>query len=329
METRASYVVVGAFVFAMLAAAMGFTIWLGRFEFDEAKQRYQINFTGAVTGLSVGSTVRYRGVPVGQVADISINPANIEQIRVLVDIDAEVPIKADAYAILESQGLTGIGYIQIRGGTQDAPTIEPRPGQEVPLLPSRDSVIQEVFQTAPEIATQLVVLINRANEILSPENQAAFERIVGNVEIVTGTLARRSGETEALIADAALLVRELRLAAETARPLLAELQREASDTMASVRGGVAGMDAGVTRGIADLGRALARIEAAAAEAEMLIAENRTAVGDFTHDGLYEFGEFLTEGRLLLESAQRLLRQVESDPGRILFGNRNRGVEAEQ
>jgi len=73
-------------------------------------------FTGDVTGLGVGSAVRYRGVPVGTVRDIRLDPTNVEQVQVLMDVSADAPIKEDTIAQLALQGITGVAFIQLTGG---------------------------------------------------------------------------------------------------------------------------------------------------------------------------------------------------------------------
>ena len=77
METRASYVVVGTFVLALFAAAFGVVIFLTRANLEDAPRPYMSYFSGSVTGLQIGSAVRYRGVPVGTVTDIRIDPATV------------------------------------------------------------------------------------------------------------------------------------------------------------------------------------------------------------------------------------------------------------
>ena len=117
METRASYILVGSFVLGLIAAAFAFVVWLASVQFEEVPMRYVIYFEGGVSGLSVASPVRYRGVPVGSVSDIRIDPENIERIRVMVEISAETPIKADTEATLTLQGITGVSFVFLSGGT--------------------------------------------------------------------------------------------------------------------------------------------------------------------------------------------------------------------
>ena len=78
MEIRASYLLVGAVVLALVAGLAAFSVWLVRADIDRRVEPYQIAFAGSVTGLQQGSQVRYRGVPVGRVTDIRIDPERVE-----------------------------------------------------------------------------------------------------------------------------------------------------------------------------------------------------------------------------------------------------------
>ena len=118
METRANHVLVGSFVLALVAAAVVAALWLSKIELDRTQVRFLIYFQGNVTGLNIGSAVRYRGVPVGNVIDIRIDPENVERVRVLIEVTDDTPVKRDTIASLGIQGITGIAFIQLSGGTQ-------------------------------------------------------------------------------------------------------------------------------------------------------------------------------------------------------------------
>ena len=102
-------------------------MWLARGELTTQYARYDIYFSGPVTGLRTGATVEYNGVPVGKVAEVRIDPGNVELIRVTVDIDPNVAIKTDAAASVETNILSGVSFIQIVGGTQEARSCCPNP----------------------------------------------------------------------------------------------------------------------------------------------------------------------------------------------------------
>src|SRR4051812_25777014 len=98
METRAHYAAVGAFVLTMVVIAFAAVLWLARGQLNTQYAVYDIYFSGPVSGLRIGGPVEYNGVPVGRVREVVIDPANVERIRVTVEIDATVAIKDDAAA---------------------------------------------------------------------------------------------------------------------------------------------------------------------------------------------------------------------------------------
>jgi len=335
VETRAAYVTVGAFAIALFAGGMFLAIWFGGVQLDQETRPFRIEFEGSVTGLSTGSPVRYRGVPVGTVADIAIDPDNVEHILVIIDVDADVPIKRDMYAVLEAQGLTGIGFIQIEGGSDAAEPVVATVDDPVPRIPARSSALSQVFETAPEIADQLVVLIARMQAFLSEENELALRTLLTNLAAVSTTIADRSDEIDAAIVGAAEGVDDLRQVAADMRPLVTSLEREVAvlveetaATLATVRGTAVGLDSEVTA----LARALAAtndtIANTAAQLEAMVAEARPGMRDFSNSGLYELTQFLVEARVLVTNVDRVMRQIDRDPSQFLFGNRDGQVEAE-
>src|SRR5437870_2189189 len=151
METRAHYVAVGAFVLAMVTLAFIAVLWLARSELTTEHATYEIYFKGPVSGLRNGAPVEYSGVPVGKVADVRIDPANVEQIRVTVELDASTAIKEDAAASLETNILSGVSYIQIVGGTTEAPLLLPKPGQRYAVIRPHRSSFGKVVAGAPQL----------------------------------------------------------------------------------------------------------------------------------------------------------------------------------
>src|SRR3546814_932302 len=226
METRAGYVLVGAFVLALFLGALGLAIWFGDVRLDREVYPYRIEFEGSVGGLSVGSPVRYRGVPVGSVEDIRIDPTNVERIVVDVEIDSGLSVKTDMYATLESQGLTGVGFIQIQGGSRDGLALLLNGDSRPPVIPSRASQLEKVFQSAPEIADQLVVLTARLQGFLSDENRDAVQAILGNLATVSTMLGGRTAEIETAVVDGAAAASQVRAAMSDLAPLLRDMRRD-------------------------------------------------------------------------------------------------------
>ncbi|WP_420562401.1 MlaD family protein [Thalassobaculum sp.] len=325
METRASYVTVGAFAILLLVGGLFLAIWFGGVRIDQETKPYIIEFQGAVDGLSTGSPVRYRGVPVGTVSDIRIDPENVELIRVDIEVDAEVPIKKDMYAVLQAQGLTGIGFIQIEGGTDAAEPLEPTEERPVPRIPARSSALSKVFETAPQIADRLVVVIARIEAFLNEENEQNFRMLLANLAQVSTAIADRRDDIDAVISGASASVADLQRASAELGPLL----QEASATLATVRGTAVGLDNEVAQLSGSLAKAGDRIASTAGELEGMLADARPGMKDFTNTGLYELTQFLVEARFLVSNIDRVLRQIDRDPSQFLFGDRGGQVEADQ
>ena len=203
METRAHYAAVGAFVLIAIFAAFASVIWLGGTAFRRELEPYQIFFRGSVAGLSRGSPVQYNGIPVGRVTDIRVDKENVSQIQVTVAIDTNlVEIKTNARAYLETNILSGVSTIQIRGGTQQAPVLQAGTGQPYPIIRAGESEIERVKASLPELSADLRTVLQNLNAMLDARNREAIAESLQNVRSLTGALASRSQEAGALIANA-------------------------------------------------------------------------------------------------------------------------------
>ena len=173
MEIRASYLLVGTVVLALVAGLAAFSVWLVNADIDRQVEPYRIEFAGSVTGLQQGSQVRYRGVPIGRVTDIRIDPERVEWVLVEIEIDRGTPIKQDTVASLEMQGITGIAYVQLRGGTQGSAILEATGTESMPEIPSKRSALERLFESTPELLVRSLTLVDQATLLLSDQNWQA------------------------------------------------------------------------------------------------------------------------------------------------------------
>lgn len=364
METRASYLIVGAFTLVLIIGAVAAVVWLADVEFDEEFAKYDIFFEGSVTGLKTGNPVRYRGVPVGVVTDMGINPKNVEQVRVTIEVPRDTPVKTDAVASLEFQGITGVAYVQISGGTQSAPNLTAALGERRPVIPSKSSGIQQVLEQAPELLNKIIGLVENANKILNEQSQKDIAATISNLKTITDSLAQGSGDVKSLISDGSTAVSELKEAAVDVRALVGtahkgvdEVSTEAIGAMKDIRGFVGDVRGDSRILIDDLKVTVAAIKVASKNAESLlegigpdlkvtlndvraaaskleesqrqlttlIEENRTPISNFTSSGLFELTQLLSEARILMSALTRISGQIERDPARFFFGDSQRGV----
>lgn len=308
METRASYLIVGAFVLVLIAGAFGFGLWITRANLRENNVLYYIYFTGSVTGLQVGSPVQLRGVPVGNVTDIAIDEGNIELIQVTAAIKPGTPIKTDTVAQLQLQGITGLSFVQLSGGTQDAPPLEPAFGKRRPVIPSVPSPLERVFENVPEVTAQVVELAERLNDLLSDENRRAISDVFAHLDALTGSFADSRQDIAKAAHDLPRLVASL-------NSLATQLGSDSHH--------LAGQTEQTAAALSQTAKDLSRM----ADAFRVVAsDNRTALHDFGQSGLYELSQFLTDARVLVNTLNRLSEQMERDPARFLFGDQQKGVE---
>jgi len=210
METRASYLIVGLFVIAGMLGLVFAAMWITGTRTDEALALYDIYFDGSVAGLKPGNAVQYRGIPVGGVIDMKIDPENVERVLVVIEVAADAPIREDTEATLALQGITGLSYIQLTGGTQEAAALKAAPGQRRPVIKSRPSELAAIFEAAPEMLNRAIEVIAMLEKLLGPENQQRIGNILQNIENTTGALSNSSGDIDKLLNDGAGAVEDVR-----------------------------------------------------------------------------------------------------------------------
>jgi phospholipid/cholesterol/gamma-HCH transport system substrate-binding protein len=191
METRANNALIGLFTLAVVAAALGFVIWFARLAEGTAVTRYQIVFSGSITGLSVGSSVLFNGIRVGQVDTLDLLPDDPSRVVAVVSVKNTTPVKVDTRARMEFQGLTGGAYIQLYGGSASSPELEPAPEQQLATIYAERSELQNLVDGARDTVTQAAQTLTRIDDFIR-KNEGGLSQTVTNVQTFTGALAKNS-----------------------------------------------------------------------------------------------------------------------------------------
>ena len=123
METKANTTLIGAFTLVVLALGFVFVYWMARGEGGDDAGRLTVTFDGSVTGLAAGSPVFFNGLRVGEVERLRIDPRDPRRVIADLSLGADTPVKPDTRASLGFQGLTGVGYVELAGGSPDAPNL--------------------------------------------------------------------------------------------------------------------------------------------------------------------------------------------------------------
>ncbi len=188
METKANFVLIGAFTLAGLLGILGFFLWFAQVELDRQFDYYDIRFS-SVSGLSNASDVRFSGLPVGQVVDVRLSPNLDGTILVRVEVDAATPVRTDSIATIEAQGVTGVSFVGIDPGTRDAPLLEPTYEQPVPEITAGRSTLQSLSEDAPRLLEESLQLVSDVGDLLGAENRDRINSIIANVETASAEFA--------------------------------------------------------------------------------------------------------------------------------------------
>jgi phospholipid/cholesterol/gamma-HCH transport system substrate-binding protein len=185
METRASYVLIGAFTLAVIAAAFGFVLWFQSLHTTKARSPLRVIFEGPATGLRNGGSVNFNGIRVGEV--ISVKLDNPRRVVALAMIENNAPLRKDTLVGLEFQGLTGVAAISLKGGEEAAPAV-PLDEDGVPVLTADPNALQDVTEA-------IRGTLQNINRVVA-DNQAAIKNSLKNLETFTGSLARNADKID-------------------------------------------------------------------------------------------------------------------------------------
>src|SRR5215469_2259192 len=224
METRANYVAVGAFVLACVIGLVVTILWLAGAQYSQEYSYYQTFFKGPVTGLGKGTVTRYNGIDLGGVTDLQFNPADPQSVIVTMQVQPNLNIREDSQASIESQGLTGGTYVEISGGTAKSPILVAKDDQQYPVIRAKQSTLQQLEQSAPEVVAKLNIAVTRLNDLLNDKNRKAVTDVLGNLDQTTAMLAKNSTEIDATIKNANLAAANARDAAANVRDASANVK---------------------------------------------------------------------------------------------------------
>ena len=310
METRAHYVAVGTFVLAVIFLAFVAILWLGSTEFGQQAKRYYIFFRGSVAGLNKGSQVQYNGIPVGRVVDIRVDPNNLEQIQVMVEIDTSiVEIKSDARAFLDANILNGIATIQIRGGTLEASDLAPAPGHKYPVIKAGRSELEEVKASLPELVADIKAAAHSLNALLDEQNRQAVSDTLRNVQTITSALVEPSKEVNEVVDNANKAVVELRTFFQNL------------DQSYTEKGGLKDQ---LSQTLGDADRLAKNLNEASRQLQLVLQENRPGIRNFTQSTLNQVSDLVTDLQRFVAGATRFVSEMERNPTVLLFGERREG-----
>lgn len=197
MENRAYALLTGLFVIGLGLAATLASFWLN--DSRQARTPYLIVTQGAISGLVPFSTVRYRGVEIGQVTTVDFAHDGSRDIHIQIEIKPDIPITVNTYATLRYMGITGLAQVELADdGPPDAARLQTS-AETLARIPMRPSLFESLGDAGQGLLEQFQGLMGQLKETLGPENQANFRQIMANVEITSRKVAEFTQRLEPLI----------------------------------------------------------------------------------------------------------------------------------
>lgn len=294
MATRAEktklgiFLTVSAFLMAgALAVLTGSEVW-------EERSKYVVKFRQSVSGLEPGAPVKQRGVRVGYVDSIKVDPENVELVEVWVKVNPGTPIKRDSKAYMNMQGITGLKFIELKGGSAGSNRLEP--GNEIE---AGTSTLQELTGRASDIGLKVEKLLNNLLTLTRPENREKFDSILNKTDKTVTEFKDTAAEAEKLVSSAEKFLDRNREPLRRALESMYETSDEATLALKNVNGLVS-----------DLKRVTERSQIPEAVAE--VRDTNSLVQQSIRS--MDTGKAVENVTVALKTLQRLLEQMSQTIG---------------
>lgn len=313
METKAHHALVGLFALILVAAGGFFALWLGKVTFDEEYAHYDIVFDGPVRGLRESGEVRFNGIQVGEVTDLGLD----EQSRVIarVRVLAQTPVRVDSFAQLEPQGLTGLSYVQITGGSPEAQRLYSPPGRPPPRIFARRAQLEGLFEGSEDVLDAAQIALFRLSELLSEQNVDEVSATLSNLREITTQLK----DEEALVGDMRQAIQRIDTAAADISNAAMSLQQFSVSAEQFL------VD-DLTPAVNETTLAAMAVNQAAVDTDAMIRAIATPAQEFAEEGLDDLTLAAADLRRLVSTLERIAADLENDPGGFIAGDPRETVE---
>jgi phospholipid/cholesterol/gamma-HCH transport system substrate-binding protein len=304
---------VGSFVLICLVGLIIATLWLTGAQYRQEFAYYLTYFNGPVTGLGRGTIVRYNGIDAGRVADLAFDQSDPKRVIVTLQIDPTLKLHVDSVTSIEIQGFAGGTYVEITGGTAEAPLLMTEAGQEYPVIPSQPSTLQQLAESGPQLVNRFNIVGERIGDVLNDENRQALSEMLANLRNTTQVLDEHSKDIAVTLANL----------------------REATGGIAKTLGNVDNTLNNANRAFGSAEKALSSVESTVGSLNGVLNSADSTVqklGRLTDDtdkvvngqGVAQMTQLLAQTRTLIASLTRLTNDLEREPTRLIYGDQRQG-----
>lgn len=307
METKANYVLVGIFTIIALFLAFILVYYTARLGERSSLTPLDVRIPGSVTGLSEGSQVLFNGIRVGQVRRLMLDPSNPNMVIAKTDINSATPVTRSTQASLGFQGLTGVAFVELNGGSISEPNLlkEAEKADSVARIDADPSTLNNLLATAQDIFA-------RANSILGDlegfvhEARVPLTKTVDNIQDFSTVLKDKKEDIGKIIDNTNEMMTRLNHSSQNVDALMAKLDKILSpDDKNSIVG--------------QLHDTLSSIQKSAQTLNQHIGPIAANLQSFSGQGLRQLQSLVMESRVSVQRIERAIAEIEQNPQRILFG----------
>ncbi|HVT63078.1 MAG TPA: MlaD family protein [Legionellaceae bacterium] len=267
MESKTNYTMVGMLVVSLLFGLLFTALWLSEGFNRKSYHYYTVYMQEAVSGLNQESLVKYNGVKVGMVNEISLSKANPQLVKLTLKIEDNTPITTSTYATLIPQGITGTTYLGLSADSPDPTPIKSQAGEPYPVIPYKPSFLTRIEKTVTTLSVNL-------KAFLSDENANNFKLILKNLQRISTILAVNDQSLNDTLKQMPKLTEDLRQSIHYFSEMSHDVSAAGKQLNVTMQSGKEAIDVISQQAIPPAVSLLHRLDGIAANIEQLSAELR-------------------------------------------------------
>jgi phospholipid/cholesterol/gamma-HCH transport system substrate-binding protein len=189
METNVSYTIVGLFVISLFAAIIMGVIWLSVGFKIETNTTYKVYMKESVSGLNVDAPVEFNGVNVGTVKRIQIDQQDPQSVELLLSVNDSTPVTAGTRAMMNTRGLTGVGFIALQDKGLDREPLKKMPHEEYMVIPTAPSLFLRIDTALSKFNESMRNISDSIQSLLNKDNLDSIQQSLKNIETLSRDLS--------------------------------------------------------------------------------------------------------------------------------------------
>ncbi len=344
MDSKINYAIVGLFVIILSIVLVASILWLSVDIDKKHYQTYQVYIKESISGLNLKSPVKYNGVTVGYVNNIALDSQRPNEVQILLNIEQNLLLRQDTTTFLSVQGLTGLAYIEITGGSISSPLITIKSGQKYPELSNKPSLLTRLDATvsslldnlSSETTNNLLVNVNNlskaANILLSKNNIESLTKTLHNFEIISNTLATHDEDIEKTLVNTLKITTNVDTISKKIVSLTDRLEHsliavesgsldfaEIADTIKKTSHTFSKTISLVDHVVQEVETTTQTIGKIADNIGIAVQNSQHDMDYFTRQALPEVTNSLRELQVLLNTLRNFTKELERKPNMLLFG----------